>query len=106
MRAVLASAACAVLLASCQQSGGEEPAATPTDEAQIELGNGEFNVIEIDGLARDGDSLVVPSVTVADASFVVMHPFRNGAPVRDEYVAATLVDAGTCLLYTSDAADD
>ena len=98
MKAIAASGAVAMLLAGCQQANApveETDSESAGGESEISLGNGELNAIETEGLRRDGDNLIVASVTAAGPSFVVMHPFRDGAPVRNEYVAATLVSDGT-----------
>lgn len=70
---------------------GEEEAA----EADIQLGNGEANSITVEGITRAGSVFTVPAVTIERAGFLVMHPFRDGEPVRDEYTGATPVAAGT-----------
>jgi len=62
---------------------------------QIEMGNGEANMIVVDGLTRSGRDFVVPSVTVADDAWLVLHPFRDGRPVGEIYAGATFVPAGT-----------
>ncbi|MEM6959932.1 MAG: hypothetical protein AAF645_29900, partial [Myxococcota bacterium] len=70
-------------------------AASAADAPQITLGNGADNQIEIGGLTRSGRDFTIPSVTVAQASWVVLHPFADGKPVGEIYAGATYVPAGT-----------
>lgn len=69
---------------------------------QIVLGNGEYNKVQLQGATRNGSVMTFPSVTIARDGFVVMHPFRDEKPVRNEYVGATLVRAGTTSNVTVD----
>ncbi|MEL7231093.1 MAG: hypothetical protein AAGJ85_01115 [Pseudomonadota bacterium] len=60
----------------------------------IAPGNGEANVITLDGLSRVGSTLYVPEVKSETPAFLVVHPFLDGAPLREDYTAATYIDAG------------
>lgn len=98
--------ACGQNAAQDTQPTADEAAVTepgaPADESAITLGNGEDNAIQTDGITRSGAIFTVPEVTIAKQGWAVMHPFRDGAPVRNEYVGATLVKAGTTENVTID----
>lgn len=96
----------AFALSSCDANESEAPAGEagkeyaqidgpPADRSQITLGNGEENAIATEGIVRSGSTFTLPEVTIARAGFVVVHPFRDGEPVGNEYVAAQPVAAGT-----------
>lgn len=99
-------------LAACQQAEtdaeqkNEEAAAPAVDESQITLGNGEKNSITTEGITRSGATFTIPELTIERAGFLVMHPFRDGEPVRNEYVGAQAVAAGTSENVTIDVSDD
>ncbi|MEM7700598.1 MAG: hypothetical protein AAF251_01540 [Pseudomonadota bacterium] len=85
--------------------------------AQITLGNGERNAIEVEGLSKaegvshfsevrvDGEAvfsfrgdsvaLTFPKVTVEKPSFLVLHPVMDGRPNGDVVSGFAYVDAGT-----------
>lgn len=67
--------------------------ATP-NPADIALGNGVSNKIELEGITRHGPTLIVPEVIAAQDSFLVLHPFKDGVPVQTDYSGATFVPAG------------
>ena len=83
----LLALAVGLLAASRSAADGDAPA--------IELGNGEHNVIEVEGLTRSGRDFTVPLVTLAADGWLVLHPFRDGKPVGEIYAGATFVPAGT-----------
>ncbi|MEM7409973.1 MAG: hypothetical protein AAF430_07055 [Myxococcota bacterium] len=62
---------------------------------KLSMGDGEHNRIVTDGLARDGRVLTFREVVVADNSWLVLHPFKDGKPVGAIYVGATYLAAGT-----------
>ena len=64
------------------------------DPADITLGNGKANQIQLSGITRNGPSLIIPKVIAEADSFLVLHPFADGAPVQMDYVGAILVSAG------------
>lgn len=80
---------------------GAGAAATQADETeaetslQITLGNGENSAIMLDGATRNGATFVIPTVRIDQNGFLVMHPFRDGNPVGNEYVGAVPVPEGT-----------
>lgn len=93
----LLSLTAVLALAACQPAETEpeaEEAAAPA-EAEITLGNGENNAITTEGITRSASVLTVPNVTIEKNGWLVLHPFRNGEPVRDEYTGSTLVQAGS-----------
>lgn len=88
----------AVMLASCNQpSKAPEPAPEKpaADHMQIVTGNGTQNSIALDGAHRTDSIFTFPNVTLAKDGFLVFHPFRDGAPVQTEYVAAKALSGGS-----------
>ena len=101
----------ALAVSACQNSAPEndamiEEAAGASEEASadadITLGNGENNSITLEGITRTGSVFTVPEVKIEGAGWLVMHPFRDGTPVRNEYVGSTLLPAGTSENVTID----
>jgi hypothetical protein len=62
--------------------------------ADITLGNGVSNQIELEGITRNGPTLIVPRIMAAQDSFLVLHPFKDDVPVQTDYSGATFVSAG------------
>lgn len=62
---------------------------------EITLANGEKNWIVIDGVTRDNKTLTFPEVHINGNGWLVMHPFENGKPNGDKYVAASFLENGT-----------
>lgn len=62
--------------------------------ANFSMGNGESNWIKTEGATRDGKVLTFKEVNISGNGWLVMHPFENGAPNGDKYVAATYVEKG------------
>lgn len=94
----LGAATAGLALTACapyEEDVVQVPAAEASAERQITLGNGERNAIVTDGITRRGSVFTVPNVKIERDGFLVMHPFRDGAPVRDEYVGATAVQGGS-----------
>lgn len=83
-----------LFLAGCATDQSQEDRVDETPP-EIVLGNGQRNAITLVGATRSGSVLTFPSVMIERDGFVVMHPFRNEKPVRNEYVGATFVKAGT-----------
>ncbi len=74
-----------------------EPVIAPSTQGTpptITPGNGQTNQITLDGLSRVGSTLYVPSVQAETPSFLVVHPFVDGVPLREDYTAATYIPAG------------
>lgn len=87
---------CAVLLAvlapaTVAQDAQSEAAAAPA----FTMGNGENNWINTNNVGRDGKVLTFSDVTISSNGWLVMHPFEDGKPNGDKYVAATFVESGT-----------
>jgi len=61
---------------------------------QITLGNGEHNWIIVEGATRTDSTLSFPEVKIDGNGWLVMHPFEDGKPNGDKYVAATYVSDG------------
>ncbi len=94
MRAGLTFGFCAALLASCQADPVSELVDTSVATPAVTPGNGETNVITLDGLSRVGSTLYVPKVKSETPAFLVVHPFVDGAPLREDYNAAAFIPAG------------
>jgi hypothetical protein len=60
----------------------------------IVTGNGERNYIVLEGASRVGATFTFPEVVIDKNGWLVMHPFKDGAPVQTVYVGATYVPAG------------
>lgn len=58
------------------------------------MGNGQNNWINIDGVVREGGILTFKDVQIQGNGWLVIHPFEDGAPNGDKYVAATYLNAG------------
>ena len=67
----------------------------PLAAQDISMGNGESNSIQTSGITRDGRTLTVPEVTLAEPGWLVLHPFEDGAPQGKIYVGAEYLPAGT-----------
>ncbi len=63
--------------------------------ANFSMGNGESNWIKTESATRDGNVVSFKEVHIDANGWLVMHPFENGAPNGDKYVAATYVTKGT-----------
>lgn len=62
--------------------------------SQISIGNGENNWITVEGVIRDQSTLTFPEVQIAGNGWLVIHPFEDGAPNGDKYVASTYLEDG------------
>ncbi len=63
--------------------------------APFSMGNGDSNWIQTEDASRQGKILTFKEVHIEGNGWLVMHPFEDGAPNGDKYVAATYLDAGT-----------
>jgi len=70
-------------------STAEEPT-----KAEFSMGNGTKNWIDVAGVTRNGSVLNFPEVQIDGNGWLVIHPFENGAPNGDKYVAKTYVENG------------
>jgi len=64
-------------------------------KAQISLGNGEKNWIKTEDVIRRGSILTFSEVQIESNGWLVIHPFENGKPNGDKYVASSYVKSGT-----------
>ena len=60
----------------------------------ITLGNGEKNWIMVEGVTRDDSTLTFPEVNIDGNGWLVIHPFEDGKPNGDKYVASTYLNSG------------
>lgn len=63
--------------------------------AQFSMGNGDNNWIITQDASRTGNTLEFAEVNIDANGWLVMHPFEDGKPNGDKYVAATFVKKGT-----------
>ncbi len=62
---------------------------------QISIGNGAKNWITTEGVQRAEGTLTFSEVQIDGNGWLVIHPFENGAPNGDKYVASTYLKDGT-----------
>lgn len=60
----------------------------------MSMGNGEKNWISVDDFQRDGTVLTFAEVQIDGDGWLVIHPFEDGAPNGDKYVASTFLRDG------------
>lgn len=60
----------------------------------ITMGNGDKNWINVDDVKRDGTILTFSEVNIDGNGWLVIHPFEDGAPNGDKYVASTFLKDG------------
>lgn len=77
------------LISAAEAVYDKEPAAP-----QISLGNGDKNWIVTDDVTRDDATLTFSEVTIDGNGWLVMHPFEDGKPNGDKYVAASYLESG------------
>ena len=58
------------------------------------MGNGTANWIDVAGVTRENSVLTFPEVQIDGNGWLVIHPFENGAPNGDKYVAQTYLEDG------------
>ncbi len=68
-----------------------QSSATP----QVSIGNGAKNWITTEGVKRADGTLTFSEVQIDGNGWLVIHPFENGAPNGDKYVASTYLKDGT-----------
>ncbi len=61
---------------------------------KIGMGNGEKNWITQNDFTRDKSTLSFQEVQINGNGWLVMHPFENGVPNGDKYVALTYLEDG------------
>ena len=77
----------ALLISTASAQAEEKPAIT--------LGNGEANWIITEGMTREQSTLTFPEVQIDGNGWLVIHPFEDGKPNGDKYVASTYVKDGS-----------
>jgi len=80
------------LLVLCGGVSAEE--SYEAQKAQITMGNGEKNWILVDGVKRNDSTLTFAEVNINGNGWLVMHPFEDGKPNGDKYVASSYVEDG------------
>lgn len=60
----------------------------------ITMGNGDKNWINVDDVKRDGTMLTFSEVNIDGDGWLVIHPFEDGAPNGDKYIASTFLKDG------------
>ncbi len=76
-------------LLAAQHTFAEKPAPA------FSMGNGDKNWIVTENAERSDNVLTFEEVNIAGNGWLVMHPFEDGKPNGDKYVAATFLDSGT-----------
>ncbi len=71
------------------------PGLSEEPTAAFSMGNGSKNWINTEDASRDGKILTFSEVHIDGNGWLVMHPFEDGAPNGDKYVAATFLNSGT-----------
>lgn len=69
-------------------------AAQSEQQSQITMGNGAQNWITVEGVTRDQGTLTFAEVQIDGNGWLVIHPFEDGAPNGDKYVAVTYLEDG------------
>ena len=87
MKTILKMMAFGLLIAQVSANAEEYP-------PEFSMGNGKSSWIQTEGATRDGKVLTFKEVNIDKNGWLVMHPFEDGAPNGDKYVAATFVEAG------------
>lgn len=62
--------------------------------AQLTIGNGQKNWINVEDVKRDDGTLTFSEVQIEGNGFLIIHPFENGAPNGDRVVASTFLTSG------------
>lgn len=75
-------------------SVGATAAPAGVDAPQITLGNGESNWIVTEGATRNEATFTFREVHIDGNGWLVMHGFKDGSPVGDDYVGATYLKDG------------
>jgi hypothetical protein len=90
----IANSVAAILILALGYTG----AFAKTDQpAPPGIGNGTDNWITVEGVTRDEGTLTFSEVHIDGNGWLVIHPFEDGAPNGDKYVAATFLEDGTNL---------
>lgn len=68
----------------------------------VSIGNGTKNWINVEGVTRDQGTLTFLEVQIEGNGWLVIHPFEEGAPNGDKYVASTYLQDGKNLNVSID----
>lgn len=68
--------------------------ATAEEAPAMTMGNGDKNWIIVDGVTRDDSVLTFSEVNIDGNGWLVIHPFEDGKPNGDKYVASTYLTDG------------
>jgi hypothetical protein len=60
----------------------------------VSMGNGSQNWITVDDVTREDSILTFSEVRIDGNGWLVIHPFENGVPNGDKYIAATYLKSG------------
>jgi hypothetical protein len=64
-------------------------------DTAFSMGNGDQNWIVTADATREGNMLTFKEVHIQQSGWLVMHPFEDGKPNGDKYVAATYLTSGS-----------
>jgi len=78
-----------ILLFTSPVVQAEEP-----EKSEFSMGNGAKNWIDVAGVSRDESVLTFPEVQINGNGWLVVHPFEDGKPNGDKYVAKTYLKDG------------
>jgi hypothetical protein len=68
--------------------------AKEAEESEFSMGNGAKNWIDVAGVTRQQSVLTFPEVQISGNGWLVVHPFEDGKPNGDKYVAKTYLEDG------------
>jgi hypothetical protein len=68
--------------------------AEEAEKSAFSMGNGTENWIDVAGVTRNNSILTFPEVQIDGNGWLVIHPFENGKPNGDKYVAQTYLENG------------
>ena len=74
---------------------GAQGASAQSDQVPISMGNGVANWISVEDVTRSGGTLTFQEVQIEADGWLVIHPFEDGAPNGDKYVASTFLNGGS-----------
>ena len=86
----------ALLLLACASAQAQQQ----LQPSQISIGNGENNWITVEDVTRNQSTLTFSEVQIDGNGWLVIHPFEDGAPNGDKYVASTYLEDGKNLDVT------
>lgn len=93
-RLFILSSVIVFLLGLAFSASAEKAYAEKESAPKITLGNGDKNWIIVEGLKRKESTLTFSEVNIDGNGWLVMHPFEDGKPNGDKYVAATYLESG------------